>query len=182
MPESPQDDWFSEPDVRASPGRPRLPVDDDWLDGEGGGRRAASQFDLRALLDRRVLVSVAVGSVFLLAVLAALGAFSGGGHPATVGTTTTSPSQPAATTSTTTPVRPKLPPPAAPLKPGDTGAQVKVLQRALASLGFLAGVADGQYGPATKRAVLAFQKAHGLTGDGIFGPKTLQALTVALSQ
>ena len=71
-------------------------------------------------------------------------------------------------------------PPTATLKPGATGAQVKLLQRALASLGYSTGVVDGQYGPATKQAVTAFQKADGLTADGIFGPKTLQALTRAL--
>jgi len=50
---------------------------------------------------------------------------------------------------------------------GTTGATVKKLQEAL-------GVpADGQFGPATEKAVLAFQSAHGLEADGIAGPNTL---------
>lgn len=31
---------------------------------------------------------------------------------------------------------------------------------------------DGDYGPLTEKAVIAFQKAHGLTGQGMCGPKT----------
>ncbi|UWE03483.1 peptidoglycan-binding protein [Laceyella sacchari] len=36
--------------------------------------------------------------------------------------------------------------------------------------------ADGIYGPVTKRAVQAFQKARGLAVDGIVGPQTWGAL------
>lgn len=36
--------------------------------------------------------------------------------------------------------------------------------------------ADGVYGPQTRAAVIAFQKAHGLDPDGIVGPRTLKAL------
>jgi peptidoglycan hydrolase-like protein with peptidoglycan-binding domain len=66
------------------------------------------------------------------------------------------------------------------LKPGDTGAQVAVLQRALASLGFSSGKADGLYGPGTTDAVKRFQRSVGLTADGIVGSATLQALAKAL--
>src|SRR5690349_20565583 len=46
------------------------------------------------------------------------------------------------------------------LRPGDSGPRVKALQRAL-------GVtADGAFGPKTKRAVIAFQRAHGLEAKG----------------
>jgi hypothetical protein len=56
------------------------------------------------------------------------------------------------------------------LGPGDTGADVKRLQRKL-------GIkADGQYGSATKRAVKRFQKRNGLKADGVAGPSTLSAL------
>ena len=35
---------------------------------------------------------------------------------------------------------------------------------------------DGDYGPATKRAVAAWQKAHNLTVDGLVGPNTWKAM------
>ena len=87
---------------------------------------------------------------------------------------------PTTTTPTTTAQRPQVPAPTATLKPGDTGTQVAALQRALASLGFSSGKADGDYGPATTQAVTRFQRAKGLTADGIFGPATLEALRNAL--
>jgi Putative peptidoglycan binding domain len=59
---------------------------------------------------------------------------------------------------------------------GDSGPQVKTLQRELKSLGFSIGTIDGAYGAETSRAVTAFQKAHHLTADGIVGPATLTAL------
>ncbi len=118
---------------------------------------------------------------FLIAVLAAAGVFSSG--PVTsvppVTSTPTIVTTPTAQTTTTTPAQP-VAAPATSLKPGDTGAQVKVLQRALARLGFSAGKIDGQYGAATEAAVKRFQAAAGLTADGIVGPKTLAALTTAL--
>jgi len=178
MAENHEDDWFSEPDVRPPPGGARQPVEDEWLEGDDRRPRPAPAFDLRALANRRVLVVAGVFVAFLLAVLAAAGVFSGGA-PRTTAPIITATAPPATPTTTT---RPAAGPPATALKPGDTGAQVKVLQRALASLGYAAGAVDGQYGPATKQAVTAFQHAQGLTGDGIFGPKTLQALTRALGR
>ncbi|HTE67604.1 MAG TPA: NlpC/P60 family protein [Actinomycetes bacterium] len=35
---------------------------------------------------------------------------------------------------------------------------------------------DGEFGPLTRRALLAFQRAHGLTPDGVVGPSTWGAL------
>lgn len=52
------------------------------------------------------------------------------------------------------------------LKKGDVGEDVKELQKLL-------GIdVDGAFGMETKRAVQKFQKDHGLTADGIVGPKT----------
>ena len=56
------------------------------------------------------------------------------------------------------------------LRPGDTGPGVKRLQRRLHVK------ATGYYGKLTKRAVKRFQRRHGLTVDGIAGPKTMRKL------
>jgi len=50
------------------------------------------------------------------------------------------------------------------------------VQKDLAKLGFEPGPVDGQMGRQTKRAVKAFQQAHGLVVDGIPGPMTKNAL------
>jgi peptidoglycan hydrolase-like protein with peptidoglycan-binding domain len=57
------------------------------------------------------------------------------------------------------------------------------IQRALNALGYASPllVADGSIGPKSKAAVLAFQKDHGLTQDGIPGPQTKAALQTALA-
>ena len=66
----------------------------------------------------------------------------------------------------------KLPKPEAPafpgqIKPGAKGEGVNIVQKALGLL------ADGDYGPATKKAVIAFQDNHDLVdSNGIIGPKT----------
>src|SRR5437870_656318 len=67
------------------------------------------------------------------------------------------------------------------LKPGDTGEQVKILQRALKALGFDPGKADGDYGPSTQAEVEKFQLSKQLAEDGIVGQQTLAALQQALS-
>lgn len=67
------------------------------------------------------------------------------------------------------------------LESGDKGAAVRKLQQALVDADFSLprfGV-DGDFGPETKAAVEAFQRASGLTGsniDGIVGPITLGLL------
>jgi hypothetical protein len=69
---------------------------------------------------------------------------------------------------------PAPPPPSAPV------AGLLAAQRKLAALGFLLGSnVDGQNGPQTQTAVLAFQKWEGLDRDGVLGPKTLAALATA---
>jgi lysozyme len=62
------------------------------------------------------------------------------------------------------------------LKRGVTGQAVERLQRALSAAGHAIAV-DGVFGPATVRAVKAFQGAHGLQADGVVGPATWAALT-----
>ena len=58
-------------------------------------------------------------------------------------------------------------------KLGSRGTEVRNIQTKLKSLGYYSGTVDGIYGTGTQRAVKAFQKACGLTVDGIAGPKTL---------
>ena len=62
------------------------------------------------------------------------------------------------------------------LKRGAKGKAVERLQRALRAAGF-AVVPDGDFGPATDRAVRAFQEARRLQPDGVVGPATWNALT-----
>lgn len=61
------------------------------------------------------------------------------------------------------------------LKKGSKGSDVKLLQQKLNLL------QDGIFGPLTDEAVREFQKANGLTIDGIVGPKTWNALGVTNS-
>lgn len=62
------------------------------------------------------------------------------------------------------------------LKQGMKGDAVKQLQIALNVLGFNCGTPDGIFGPKTLEALKAFQKSAGLTVDGIYGPKTREAM------
>ncbi|MBQ3705807.1 MAG: D-alanyl-D-alanine carboxypeptidase family protein [Clostridia bacterium] len=65
------------------------------------------------------------------------------------------------------------------LRSGSRGDEVRILQLRLQQLGYLSGKVDGIYGPATKKAVRAFQKANDLTADGIAGEKTQAKLYTA---
>ena len=58
------------------------------------------------------------------------------------------------------------------LQSGDSGSKVTQLQNALKLLGFYTGVVDGKFGSGTKNAVIQFQRANGLTADGLAGTKT----------
>lgn len=128
----------------------------------------------------RAFVLVAVLAVcLLLGILAAAGVFSSSKSPAVAPPTTTAPQTPTTTRATTT-TAPAVVVPTTPLKPGDTGTEVVQLQKALTAAGYSPGKADGDYGAATTNAVKAFQSAHGLTADGIAGPKTLAALSNTL--
>jgi peptidoglycan hydrolase-like protein with peptidoglycan-binding domain len=42
-------------------------------------------------------------------------------------------------------------------------------------------VVDGSYGPKSRSAVISFQQTHGLSPDGVVGPKTLAALGLSSS-
>lgn len=65
------------------------------------------------------------------------------------------------------------------LRIGSTGNDVKAVQRALAALGYAAGADDGIFGPATRRAILAFQDEHGLSVTGVVDHVTRAALAGA---
>ena len=60
------------------------------------------------------------------------------------------------------------------LKKGDKGGQVKAMQLLLIGYGHSCGStgADGNFGGNTDSALRAFQKAKGLTADGICGPRS----------
>ena len=74
--------------------------------------------------------------------------------------------------------RPTATPAATPtvLRFGSQGKAVRELQTALKKLGYYTGLVDGDFGESTKRAVTAFQRANGLTADGVAGAKTLELL------
>lgn len=57
---------------------------------------------------------------------------------------------------------------------------VKLVQAALKEAGFDPGAIDGKMGTKTKNAIMAFQKATGLTADGKIGYKTLIKLSEVL--
>ena len=60
-----------------------------------------------------------------------------------------------------------------------TGPDVLQVQRRLERLGFEPGPLDGEYGPATERAVRSFQASAGIAADGVVGPQTRAALADA---
>ncbi|MBN2358939.1 MAG: peptidoglycan-binding protein [Deltaproteobacteria bacterium] len=62
------------------------------------------------------------------------------------------------------------------LSRGDRGADVRALQRALQDAGVYGGKVDGVFDQATEQAVRRFQRARGLSADGVVGPKTLASL------
>lgn len=67
------------------------------------------------------------------------------------------------------------------LREGDQGNSVEFLQGNLNLLGYGLKI-DGKFGPATKKAVMEFQRKSGLKIDGIVGAATIAKLAVALKK
>ena len=182
------DDWFDEPELptETQSGANRgvyEDVEEVWVLPEDEEPRSPGQRELviggRTLTMTQVaIIALSVLAIFF-AILAAAGVFNGG-KPAAAPVAPTV-KQVTVTVPATTPTNPtSAQAPAQTLKPGDTGSQVKTLQRALATLGFSPGTPDGDYGPTTQFAVEKFQIAKGLAEDGVVGPATLNALQKAL--
>lgn len=70
------------------------------------------------------------------------------------------------------------------LKKGSSGAEVKLLQQMLQKAGYLAKTvtANGNFGDATEKAVIKFQKASSLTAEGLVGPATRAALNATVTK
>ena len=188
--DSEADDWFvnlgDEPRVRGGgapvvePPGGESSATDDWFHGDRPSRKSEGPNEGLTVSLGTLLAGAAVLLVLILVVgLAIGGAFSGGKNKAATTAPTTTAQTPT-TTSTTPATAAAVPAPATTLKPGDSGAQVKRLQRALKHLGYTVGKVDGDYGTSTQAAVQAFQKASKLAADGVLGPKTLLALKQAL--
>jgi hypothetical protein len=194
------DNWFDEPDTSgawdarsARLGRsmrhdvpPAAPESgEDWI-GAAPPATTTERLPARVaeLLRRRRGAPAAAAAVFVvvcvLGGLAAAGVFSGSKGRATPATAPIGGTPTRAATTQATQTQPAVAAPTGTLKPGDQGAAVKVLQRALVQLGYSPGKIDGQYGPSTVDAVTRFQRAGGLGADGILGPNTLRALARAL--
>ncbi|MGH3009444.1 MAG: peptidoglycan-binding domain-containing protein [Gaiellaceae bacterium] len=187
------DDWFDEPAPPSrEAGRGGRDVvyddaDDVWVipeDEERGARRSAASGEIvvagRVLTTTQFAIIIAAVLAVFFGILAAAGVFSSSpkssAPPITTITTLTQP-----TTSASQVTTPAATAPTSTLKPGDTGAQVKVLQGALNALGFSVGKPDGFYGPTTQSAVEQFQSSKKLAADGVVGPATLNALSQSLS-
>ena len=70
------------------------------------------------------------------------------------------------------------------LRRGQKGASVKELQDSLVKLGYMTraqvATGPGTFGPKTEAALESFQKHHGLSASGVYGPATREALAKAL--
>jgi hypothetical protein len=184
------DDWFDEPEppTETQSGANRGVYEDAeevWVlpEDEEAGSHGQREFVIggRTLTMTQVaIIALSVLAIFF-AILAAVGVFDSGKAAAPPVTTPTVPPPAKTTTATQTNTTPAVAAPSQTLQPGDTGEQVKTLQKALAALGFSPGTPDGDYGSATQVAVERFQVAKNLAEDGVVGPATLAALQKALS-
>jgi hypothetical protein len=184
------DDWFDEPEP---PTESQSAVnrgvyeeaEEVWVLPEDEGAGSPGQRELVIAGRTLTMTQVAIIALSLLAIffaiLAAVGVFNGSktaAPPVTPPVKHVTVTVPASTPTNTGPTAVA---PSQTLKPGDTGSQVIILQKALAALHFSPGKPDGDYGPSTQNAVERFQIAHNLGEDGIVGPATLAALQKALS-
>ena len=55
------------------------------------------------------------------------------------------------------------------IESGNSWDNVKEVQQMLIELGYLDGIVDGSFGPATEQAVINFQADSGLAANGIVG-------------
>ena len=62
------------------------------------------------------------------------------------------------------------------MRRGQRGWDVAALQHLLRRRGYSASAVDGVFGPGTHASVVAFQRAAGLSVDGLVGPATVSAL------
>lgn len=67
------------------------------------------------------------------------------------------------------------------LKQGSKGEHVLCWQRFLNLSGYPCGLEDGIFGKNTRLAVIEYQRDHGLTPDGIIGPKTWNSIPKAVA-
>lgn len=70
------------------------------------------------------------------------------------------------------------------IRKGNKNVYVKQMQTMLDKLGYSLGICgiDGDFGTATEKAVKEFQRDHGLSQDGVCGPKTWAALQEAVDR
>lgn len=185
------DDWFDEPEppTETQSGANRGVYEDAeevWVlpeEEEDSGSSGQREFVIagRTLTTTQVaIIALSLLAIFF-AILAAAGVFNGNKTSVPPVTAPTHPISTVTITTTPTNTPPAVEAPSQTLKPGDQGAQVKTLQKALASLGYSPGTPDGDYGPSTQNAVERFQIAKGLAEDGVVGPATLNALQKALA-
>jgi hypothetical protein len=185
-PNTDPDDWWASPATSTrAPVAPREP-DEDWLataeEEPSPGARLGTALAPRT----RLLIAVAIGVLVLLVLGLALGGVFSSNTPVPAPPTTAAGTTTAGTTTAAntpkTPQTAAVVGPSVTVNPGASGTETKRLQRALVSLGHDPGPVDGSYGPLTAKGVEQFQRAAGLAQDGIFGPKTLTALTLALKR
>lgn len=183
------DDWFDEPELptETPSGATRgvyEDADEVWVLPEDeeprSGQREFVIGDRTLTMTQVAIIGLSVLAI-VFAILAAFGLFNGSKSATPTPAPLPKPVTVTVQTSTAASTRPAAEAPSQPLKPGDTGPQVKTLQQALAALGYSAGKPDGVYGPSTTNAVERFQLAKGLDEDGVVGPATLAKLQSALS-